>query len=62
MILVWFSFSEGWRQVPQSLLERLPKKTLELPKGLRKNGKSYQNNNDTIKAYFTYMLLSLAWK
>ena len=38
------------------------KKTLELPKGLRKNGKSYQNNNDTIKAYFTYMLLSLAWK
>ena len=38
MILVWFSFSEGWRQVPQSHLERLPKgqKALELPKGLRK--------------------------
>ena len=49
MILVWLSFSEGWRQVPQSHLERLPKgQALELPKGLRKN-KSYQNNNETIE-------------
>ena len=50
MILVWFPFSEGWRQVPQSDLERLPKgQALELPKGLRKNNKSYQNNSETIK-------------
>ena len=63
MILVWLSFSEGWRQVPQSHLERLPKgQALELPKGLRKHSKSYQNNNETIKTYFTCMLLSLAWK
>ena len=62
MILVWVPFSEGWRQVPQSL-ERLPKgQALELPKGLRKNSKSYQNNSETIKTYFTCMLLSLAWK
>ena len=27
----------------------------------KNNSKSYQNNNEAIKTYFTYTLLSLAW-
>ena len=50
MILVWLSFSEGWRQVPKATWKGYQKgQALELPKGLRKNSKSYQNNNETIK-------------